>query len=119
MPSAQLPNYLLAHRKRSGLSQAEIAFLLGNEGGETVCRHECFEREPSLRTALSYEAIYQKHARELFPGVYREIEEQVAKRAKTLTSRMDLQKDNQHTDQKRQALAMIEDTAAEKSENVQ
>src|SRR5438552_3141718 len=107
MPSAQLPNYLLANRKRLALSQADVAFLLGQESGETVRRHEQFEREPSLQTVLAYEAIYQKPARELFSGLYGNIEQQVAHRAKALAARMDAQESNGRSAQKRQALTTI------------
>ncbi len=43
-------------------------FLLGIHGGAKVCNHERFTQEPSLRTALAYEAMYQKPVSELFPG---------------------------------------------------
>jgi hypothetical protein len=52
-----------------------------------VCRDEKFTREPSLRSALAYEAIYGKPVRELFAGLYQEVEQEVAERAKLLTYR--------------------------------
>ena len=118
MTSAQLPNYLRANRKRSALCQAEVSFLLGNETGETVCRHERFDREPSLRTALAYEAIYQRPARELFFGLYQNIEQQVADRAKTLTSRTDLRKSNRRSAQRRQTLTDLATRDSDESKNV-
>ena len=84
MDSAQLPNYLLSNRKRLGLSQVDVAYLLSAESGEKVCRHERFLREPSLRTALAYEAIYKRTASELFSGLYRRVENEVAARAASL-----------------------------------
>jgi hypothetical protein len=88
MDSAQLPNYLIANRKRLGLSQAEVAFLLAAGSGEKVCRHERFSREPNLATALAYEAIYKRTASELFSGLYRRVEREVAARAKSLAAKM-------------------------------
>ena len=47
MSSSPLPNYLRPHRKRLGLSQEEVAFLLGFRGeskGAGVCKDERFER---------------------------------------------------------------------------
>jgi hypothetical protein len=94
MDSAQLPNYLLANRKRLGLSQVDVAFLLAAESGEKVCRHERFLRSPSLENALAYEAIYKRTASELFSGMYRKIEREVGVRAKSLAEKM---RDRKHT----------------------
>ena len=91
--------------------------MLGNETASTVCRHERFEREPTLRTALSYEAIYQKPARELFAGLYHEIEHEVAERAKRLTSQTDLQKSNRRNDQKHQTLTKIPTKESDQPDN--
>ena len=48
MPSPQLTNYLRTNRKRLGLSQEEVAFVLGFKGedkGIKVCRDENFARQ--------------------------------------------------------------------------
>jgi hypothetical protein len=90
MSSPQLTNYLRTHRNRLALWQEETAFLLGFKGedkGTKVCRDEKFTREPSLRSALAYEAIYGRPVRELFAGLYQEVEQEVAERAKLLTYR--------------------------------
>ena len=89
MTLLQLPNYLRSNRKRLAFSQDEVAFLLGTRSGARVCRDERFVREPSLKTALAYEAIFQKPARELFSGLYQQIEQEVVARAKTLANRID------------------------------
>ena len=107
MTTRQLPNYLRSNRKRLALSQDEVAFLLGTQSGARVCRDERFIREPSLKTALAYEAIFQKPARELFSGLYQEIEQEVAARAKTLADKMDRQKPNRQSAYKLKAMADI------------
>jgi len=107
MTSTQLPNYLRSNRKRLSLSQDEVAFLLGTQGGARVCRHERFVEEPSLETALAYEAIFQRPTRELFGGLYQKVEREVAERAKTLAGREDRGKPNQRTAHKRQTLIDI------------
>src|ERR1700686_573143 len=85
--ASKLPNYLKTHRKRSGLSQEEVAFLLGNDNGEKVCRHERFAREPSLRSALAYLIIFQGQAEELFAGIHEEVKREVTARARKLARR--------------------------------
>jgi transcriptional regulator with XRE-family HTH domain len=105
MTSLQLPNYLRANRKRLALSQDEVAFLLGTRSGAKVCRNERFVREPSLATALAYEAIFKRSVSELFGGLYQKVEREVAERAKLLISKKDHTKINQQTARKREALA--------------
>jgi transcriptional regulator with XRE-family HTH domain len=84
MASPKLPNYLRASRKRLGLSQEEVAYLLGVQSGAKLSRYEGFNREPSLETALALELIYGKPAHDLFGGLSHKIEHDVAKRAKAL-----------------------------------
>ena len=114
MPSSPLPNYLRTNRKRLSLTQEEVAFLLGFRGmsrGAKVCRDEKFNREPNLRAALAYEAIYQKPIRELFAGLFERIEREVTGRAKILTFRKD-RGNKQQAAHRRQVLA---DLAARQS----
>jgi DNA-binding XRE family transcriptional regulator len=82
--ASKLPNYLKTFRKRSGLSQEEVAFLLGTLNGEKVCRHERFAREPSLRTALAYMIIFQSQGHELFAGIHEEVRLEIVDRARKL-----------------------------------
>ncbi len=108
MTSPQLSsNYLRANRKRLALSQDEVAFLLGTKSGAKVCRYERFVREPSLETALAYEAIFKRTVSELFPGLYQKVEQEVAARAKTLAERTDRRKSNRQTTRRCEALAEL------------
>jgi transcriptional regulator with XRE-family HTH domain len=87
---ASLPNYLRPHRKRLALSQEEVAFLVGVNGENKAIkasRDENGVREPTLRTALAYELIYGKPVRELFSGLYGQVEQEVKERAKILSYR--------------------------------
>ena len=117
MPLSLLPNYLRTHRKRLGLSQAEVSFLLGAQSGSKTSRYERFTREPSLATALAYEAIFQKPARELFGGLYQKVELEVAARAKALADKADSQRSTPRNTHKRQALINIAATQQNNSLN--
>ena len=101
MTSSQLPNYLVSNRKRLSLSQAEVAFLMGNTDGTQISRYEHFDREPSLEAALALEVIFQRSASELFNGLYQRIEAEVIERAKTLSKQSKL------TSEKRQVFINI------------
>ena len=107
MNPLRLHNYLRGNRKRLGLSQDEVAFLLGTQSGAKVCRYERFVREPNLETAFAYEAIFQKPVRELFGGLYQTIEGKVVARAKGLIYMIGRRKPNRQTAHKRQALLEI------------
>lgn len=107
MTPTRLPNYLRSNRKRLALSQNEVAFLLGVQGGAKVCRYERFTREPSLKAALAFEVIFQRPASELFGGLYASVGENIAARAKVLTRRLNREKSTRQNAHKRQALARI------------
>ena len=88
---SSLPNYLRTYRKRSALSQEEVAFLLGTKGlnkGTKVSRDEHYARTPTLEDALAYEVIYGRPVRELFAGLYEGVESEVIAHAKILTNRV-------------------------------
>ena len=88
MSCQKLPNYLRTHRRRTGLSQREVAFLLGSRTAETVCRYERFQRTPSLFMALACEILFQIPIREILGGEYQKVEEAVRRRARCLTAEL-------------------------------
>src|SRR5690348_2590379 len=87
MPHPQLPNYLRSNRNRLGLSQDDVAFLLGARHGAKISRYENFIRTPSLEAALALEVICKRSVSELFGGLYQKAERNVSKRAKKLIDR--------------------------------
>ena len=89
MPKSLFPNYLRTIRKRSGLSQDEVAFLLGSPSGGIVSRYERFNRLPSIETACAYEALFGNPVRELFAGVFQKASEKIAKRAQLLARKLE------------------------------
>lgn len=103
MSSPITKNYLRSNRKRLALSQNDVSFLMGALDGGKISRYERFAREPSLRTALAFEAIYKRAASEIFEGLYQTIEQEVAKRAKILANRKD-GKPNERAARKRETL---------------
>jgi transcriptional regulator with XRE-family HTH domain len=76
-------SYLRSHRKRSGLTQKEIATLLGylNEG--EISRHERLCSAPPFRVALGYEAVFRVPIsvlfREAFESTKRDVEARLGK----------------------------------------
>lgn len=97
MRTHRLPHYLKTCRKRVGLSQDDIAFLLGFESGAHVCRYERFRRSPGFRMTIALCVIFQTPPRELFAGEYQKVERAIHKRAKRLVGRLAAEKPDQLT----------------------
>ena len=86
--SHKLENYLRTYRKRSGLSQDEVALLLGCQDGTKISRYERFSRKPNLETLFAYEVVFGAPARELFSGAYQKVEKRTLNRAQLLTRKL-------------------------------
>lgn len=86
--SQQLPNYLRTHRRRTGLSQAEVAFLLGCRGGAKVSRYERHRRQPPLHVALALASVLRVPVAELFAGIADDAEQLARRRALLLRRRL-------------------------------
>ena len=84
MRANKLPNYLKTYRKRSGLTQGELAYLLGCQYSSKISRYERSSRLPNPETLFGYEAIFGTSIGRLYAGVYEEVAERTKERAKVL-----------------------------------
>ena len=84
----RLSNYLKSYRMRAGLSQDELAFLLGLSGGPKVSRYERGRRIPTLKTLLAYERVLGVPTRELFTGLNEQVDRETRSRARMLATRL-------------------------------
>jgi transcriptional regulator with XRE-family HTH domain len=87
--SHKLQNYLRTYRKRAGLSQDDVAFLLGCGSGTKLSRYECFGRTPALETALACAIVYGAPCREVFAGMWEKAEKDIKHRAQLLTRKIE------------------------------
>ena len=85
----RLPNYLRAQRKRAGLNQKDVAFLLGCRSGAKVSRYERFKREPTLRAAIACAVIFHLPIRDLFAGIHDDVARVTERRSRMLAKRLD------------------------------
>src|SRR5882724_13255197 len=92
MASHRLENYLRTYRRKSGLTQREVAFLLGRKDGAQLSRYEKRRRLPPLRAALALEVIFKVPLAELFAGVREGVDQEIGERIDKLHS--DLHEDN-------------------------
>ena len=88
MPIPRLENYLRAYRRKSGLTQRDVAFLLGCQNGAQVSRYEKRRRLPPLQTALACEAMFGIPVSELFAGLRERVGKEIEKRLLELRSRL-------------------------------
>lgn len=84
MTNSSCDNYLRAHRKKSGLSQNEVAIILGCDDGGVVSRHEHSRNFPPLPFAVAYEVMFHAPISEIFRGLHETVERTVEGRLSDL-----------------------------------
>lgn len=75
---------LRAHRRRLGLSQQEMAALLGLGSAAHISHIEQGRRDPSFATAFSCAALFGAPLCELFPHIAKEARDSLKERAAAL-----------------------------------
>lgn len=119
-----LTTYLRTYRRRTGLSQDEVAHLLCAACGCTVPKHECMasgtivsrhesgNQWPKLRTAFAYEIILGIPLRELYAGYYDQMQDTIRQAAARLLADMPDAPTDPRTKQKVEAIRRIVKDAA-------
>jgi transcriptional regulator with XRE-family HTH domain len=78
----KIANRLWKARKRRGLGQKQIAFLMGKSVGE-VSRYERGVRLPELHTILAIEIAYGAPLRVLYKDLYKQVLKEICQRVET------------------------------------
>lgn len=107
MARSKLQQYLKTYRRRYGLSQRDLAYLLGCESPAKAARYENGDRVPTLKTVLAYEYIFKVPVTELFAGIYQEVEKEIPKRAAQLHSKLEEAPSNRKTKRKMDFLRVV------------
>ena len=84
--------YLRTHRKMSGLTQSELAALLGSRHYTHVIRLEKDEFLPRIEEALACEVLFGISPSKMFPRLYEQIEEGLLRRAYDLYEKLENQR---------------------------
>lgn len=87
MPRRQ-PHCLQRYRKRNGLTQEEMAFLLGCSTAAQVSQYERLRRQPSGETMLRCQVIFGEPVNKLFPVLSEQVEEKTKTRARELREKI-------------------------------
>ena len=99
--------YLRALRRKSALSQEDVAFLLGTYTGTRVSRHETGACAPPLEIALAYEVIFGAGTADIYEDLQLRIAQDVRKRAHTLHESLAHRQSDRLRNEKRAALTEI------------
>jgi len=84
MSSHKLESYLRTYRIKSGLTQRDVAALLGLGTGSAISRTEKGEMIPSIRILLGYCLLFEVLPSDLVPGIIADIEKISLGQAKVL-----------------------------------
>lgn len=87
--SSRVRSYLRTARRSWGLSQQDLALLLGFKSRAHISRLERDERAPSLESLIACLVLFGTSTPELFPGLYSDIEETVLRHAAQLLDTLD------------------------------
>ncbi|HZS09353.1 MAG TPA: helix-turn-helix transcriptional regulator [Blastocatellia bacterium] len=77
----KLPNHLWITRKRRGLQQKHVAYLLNHRTTHQISRCEKGHRIPGLRLLLQLEIVYGLSARLLYPDFFEELRSEIEQRS--------------------------------------
>ena len=102
-----LAPYLRALRRRTALSQDDVAFLLGAFTGTRVSRHETGACVPPLEVVLAYEIIFGTAIGEIYGDEMIPIAAEVRKRAKRLRDSLEHRRRDARREEKRAALKAV------------
>lgn len=104
------PNlHLRGFRKRSSLTQTDLARLVGMVSPSPISRLELGEHAPDLKTAFLLEAVFGASPSQLFRAIYTPLAEAVRDRAEMLDDSLSLQTDTAELRRRRSELKAIVD----------
>lgn len=103
--SSKIPNYMRTHRKRWGLTQKELARLIGVKSGTQVSRYERLLRKPKLHIALACQVIFGELPHRVFPKHFEKVEEGVIERGYELYQELE----NSETKTAKRKLVLLSD----------
>ncbi len=89
MLHGSLDNYIEMLRQRHGLSQSELAVLIGVEQRASVSQFERGIRQPNLETLLALQIVLGANAEDIFAGVAHDVRDRVTSKARALLESID------------------------------
>ena len=81
------PNRIKQLRMKKGLTQRELARIMGYESVSSLSHMEAGRKLPSVKTVMKLEAALQRPIRDIYPRLFDKIYEPVARRRVKLFAR--------------------------------
>ena len=100
-------NHLNITRKKSGLTQSDMATLLGIKEHSSICRHEKGKRTPPIDMILSYHIIFDRSVEDLFYGYRKILIEKIKNRIPLLIEELQQLQQRQPTPRIMQRLELL------------
>ena len=75
-------NYVRTFRQRHCLTEDELAFLVSRRSHARISRIEIGRAVPNLAVAMALQVLFRQPPKEMFPGLYETVEDDVMRRAK-------------------------------------
>lgn len=82
--SKRYPNRIRQYRLEKGLTQRELAYILGYKSVSSLSHMEWGRKLPSLRTALKLEQALQRLIGDIYPRLYKPTQRSVGRRRERL-----------------------------------
>jgi transcriptional regulator with XRE-family HTH domain len=86
-------SYIRINRRRWGLTQEELAFLVGLSSATAVSRIERSKQAPTAQALIGYALVFGLSTPELLPTFHQDIEDTVIKAARTLLAEYETRAD--------------------------
>jgi transcriptional regulator with XRE-family HTH domain len=80
MASRSVGTHLRYLRRKSGLSQRDLARILGTVSASQVSRHERSRTLPTLLAAFGYQVVFEKPVSDIFPGLFHAVQAGIEER---------------------------------------
>lgn len=108
-------SFVRANRRRWGLTQPELALLIGLTSSTAVSRIERSQRTPAASTLIACCIVFGVATPELFPSLQAEIEAAVAEAARALLTQLEGRTDKQSARKRRLLEHMVARITSDKS----
>ena len=84
----KLKIYLQTLRKRAGLTQDELAFLLGCRCGAQISQYESLSQDPGLKKVFAFQLLFGVPAQEIFPDIFQRVQDDTFMRVQLLSQKL-------------------------------
>ena len=111
-------SFVRANRRRWGLTQPELALLIGLTSPTAVSRIERSQRTPAASTLIACCIVFDVATPELFPSLHAEIEVAVGEAARTLLVQLEGRTDKQSVRKRRLLEGMVTRISNNKSAEI-